>query len=120
MPRPSSQAMPPPPLRARRPPAVWLRRGERLGARRCEPDWWSIRAADDGLVPLDDRTGDDAAADGEQEDGEVGDLVDLAELAHRHGCRGLRPPVVVRPVELALGGVLAFRVGPPDVAHDGL
>src|SRR3712207_2453010 len=42
----------------------------------------SVRAADDGLVPVDDRTGDDAAAVRQEEHHEVSDLVDLPELAH--------------------------------------
>ena len=50
-------------------------------------------AADDVLVPVDDRPGDDAAAVGQQEDDEVGDLVGLAEFAHRQGGAGRGLPV---------------------------
>src|SRR3954465_3104046 len=75
----------------------------------------SIRAADDGLVPVDDRTGDDAAAVRQEEDDEIGDLVDLTQLAHGHGRGGLRTPVLAGAVEFPLGGVLTLRVGPADV-----
>src|SRR5215211_8567899 len=45
----------------------------------------SVQPAEDVLVPVDDRPGDDAAAVRQQEYDEVGDLIDLAELAHRQG-----------------------------------
>src|SRR5215216_1771255 len=75
----------------------------------------SVQAAEDVLVPVDDRSGDDTAAVREQEDHEVGDLVDLAELAHREGAGRPLPPGVVGGVEGALGGVLALGLGPADV-----
>ena len=59
--------------------------------------------------------GDDAAAGREQEDDEVGDLVDLPELAHGQAGRGLLEPVVAGAVEAPLGRVLALGLGPADV-----
>lgn len=43
----------------------------------------SIVCADDRLVPVDDRSGDNAGASRQQEDHEVRNFVRLAELAHR-------------------------------------
>jgi len=54
----------------------------------------SVQAAEDVLVPVDHRAGDHAGAVGEQEHHEVGDLVDLPQLAHRQRGAGLGPPVV--------------------------
>src|SRR5215216_7816398 len=83
--------------------------------RRMVGNLLSVQTAEDVLVPVDDRSGDHAAAVRQQEDHEVGDLVDLAELAHGEGgCRPL-PPGVVGGVEGALGGVLALGLGPADV-----
>src|SRR5215217_2702266 len=65
----------------------------------------SVQTAEDVLVPVDDRPGDDAAAVRQQEHHEVGDLVDLAELAHRELLGRPLPP----------GGVLALGLGPADV-----
>ena len=67
------------------------------------------------LIPVDDRAGHDAAAVGEQEDDEVGDLVDLPHLSHRQLAVGGVEPTVVGVVELALDGVFAFGLGPADV-----
>src|SRR5277367_728189 len=75
----------------------------------------SVQAAENVLVPVDDRTGHDAAAVREQEDHEVGDLTDLAELAHGQRLPGLLLPAVGRAVELPLGCVLAVGGGPADV-----
>src|SRR5690606_8092619 len=75
----------------------------------------SVRAAGDALVPVEDGAGDDTTAVGEQEDAGVGDLVDLAELAHRDRGVGLFDPIVPGAVERALGGVLALGPGPADV-----
>src|SRR5918995_1789542 len=74
----------------------------------------SVQSAEDVLVPVDDRSGDDAAAVREQEHHEVGDLVDLAELAHGEDPCGPFPPGVVGGMERALGGVLALGLGPAD------
>src|SRR5215211_1738409 len=76
---------------------------------------FSVQPAEDVLVPVDDRAGDDAAAVRQQEHHEVGDLVDLAELAHRERPRGPLSPGVVGGMEGALGGVLALGLGPADV-----
>ena len=60
--------------------------GEALGSLRMSPrhDWpQSVEAADDALVPVDHRAGDDAASVGQEEHDELGDLVRLSELAHR-------------------------------------
>ncbi len=69
----------------------------------------------DALVPVDDRAGDHSAAIGEQEDHDIGDLVHLAEFAHRLAGIRLIDPVVTGAVELALDGVFALRVRPADV-----
>src|SRR5215216_5377507 len=75
----------------------------------------SVQTAEDVLVPVDDRPGDDAAAVRQQEHHEVGDLVDLAELAHRELLGRPLPPGVVGGMEGPLGGVLALGLGPADV-----
>src|SRR5215204_978361 len=75
----------------------------------------SVHTADDVLVPVDDRPGDDAAAVRQQEHHEVGDLVDLAELAHRELLGRPLLPGVVGGMEGPLGGVLALGLGPADV-----
>src|SRR5262245_49919488 len=75
----------------------------------------SVQTAEDVLVPVDHRSGDDAAAVREQEDHEVGDLVDLAQLAHGEGPGRPLPPAVVGGMVGALGGVLTLGLGPADV-----
>ena len=67
------------------------------------------------LVPVDDRAGDDPAPVGQQEHDEVGDLVDLTELAQRKSFGRIGEPAVVGFVELSLDLVLALGLGPTDV-----
>src|SRR5439155_6336336 len=74
-----------------------------------------VHAAEDVLIPVQHRASDNAAALGEQEDDEVGDLIDLPQLAHGKCFRRLSAPIVACVVEGALSRVLAFGFGPADV-----
>src|SRR6266536_6724725 len=96
-------------------PSLMLLRlsGNDADAQRAAP--WSVHCADDVLIPVDDRAGNHAAALRQQEHHEVGDLVGLAQAAHRKRLRGLLAPVIAGAVEGALRSVLTLSSGPADV-----
>jgi len=62
-----------------------------------------VVSSDHNLVPIDDRPCDYAAARREQQYDDLGDLVGLAEFAHRHLLGGRGGPTVVGLMELLLG-----------------